>query len=128
MPATEQTWRSTKFMHVVFGGTSLLMLVCTLWMLAADHNREWKDFQRKFRDVETWTANSRIDEQNTTQFEAKSSELKSAFDESLAEAPEAALVDDFKKEAETREKNYGSKIKQIDTAEQTALDKQKTFD
>ena len=24
-------------------------------MLAADHNREWKNYQRKFRDVETWT-------------------------------------------------------------------------
>ena len=30
------------------------MLLTTVWMLAADHHREWKPFQRKFRDVETW--------------------------------------------------------------------------
>src|SRR5882672_7658293 len=99
MPATEQTWRSTKFMHIVFGGTSLLMLVCTLWMLAADHNREWKDYQRKFRDVETWTANSRVDEQNTADFDAHLAELKRAFEETLAEVPDEGLVKEFGKKA-----------------------------
>ena len=40
-------------------------------MLAADHNREWKQYQRKFRAVETWTADSRIDEQQTADYQAK---------------------------------------------------------
>ncbi len=47
MPATEQTWRDSKLLHLVFGVTSLLMLVCTIWMLAADHRREWKDYQKQ---------------------------------------------------------------------------------
>ena len=49
MPATEQTWRDSKLMHVVFGISALAMLVTTVWMLAADHRREWKDYQRKFQ-------------------------------------------------------------------------------
>lgn len=108
-------------MHIVFGGTSLLMLVCTLWMLAADHNREWKDYQRKFRDVETWTANSRVDEQNTAEFEARSTELKKAFDETLKTPPDENLVKKFIKEAENRAVQYGSSITRIGKAEGEAL-------
>ena len=29
------------------------MLVCTIWMLVADYNREFKTVQRNFRDVES---------------------------------------------------------------------------
>ena len=29
-------------MHVIFGVSSLVMLVGTVWMLAKDHNREWR--------------------------------------------------------------------------------------
>ena len=42
MPATEQIWRSPKRMHLVFAISSVAMLVTTVWMLAADHHREWK--------------------------------------------------------------------------------------
>ena len=59
MPATEQTWRDSKLLHVIFGISSLAMLMATIWMLADDHNREWKQYQREFREVETWTAQSR---------------------------------------------------------------------
>ena len=63
MPATEQTWRDTKRMHVIFGICSLAMLVTTVWMLAADHRRELKDYQRKFQHVESWTTQARISQQ-----------------------------------------------------------------
>lgn len=46
MPAAEQTWRDTKLMHKIFGVSSFLMLVATIWMFVADHNREWKPVQR----------------------------------------------------------------------------------
>ena len=51
MPANEQTWRDTKLMHVVFGVSSVVMLITTVWMMADDHNRPWKDIQRTFRDL-----------------------------------------------------------------------------
>ena len=54
MPATEQTWRNQKVMHIIFGGSALVMLIATLWMLAKDHNREWKEWQLANRQKEAW--------------------------------------------------------------------------
>ncbi len=76
MPATESTWRSLKLMHIVFGVASVAMLITTVWMLAADHNRSWKQYQREFRDIETWTANARIDEQETADYNLTEKQLK----------------------------------------------------
>lgn len=60
MPANEQTWRDQKRMHIVFGITGLVMLVTTLWMFAADHDREWKEIQRfGKRELEPWYIQSR---------------------------------------------------------------------
>ncbi|HWA99079.1 MAG TPA: hypothetical protein VG713_11330 [Pirellulales bacterium] len=92
MPATEQTWRNLKAMHVVFGLSAIAMLVTTVWMLAADHNREWKDYQRKFQDVETWTAESRIREQKTGEFEKEDQALDDALQAERAKAPNPDLV------------------------------------
>jgi len=52
MPATEQTWRDQKRLHVVFGISSTVLLLSTLWMFKADHDREWKQYQRTARDIE----------------------------------------------------------------------------
>jgi hypothetical protein len=53
MPATEQTWRDQKAMHIVFGVSSVVMLISTLWMFGDDHNREWKAYQRTENKIET---------------------------------------------------------------------------
>ena len=65
MPATEQTWRNLKVLHVVFAVTSVLLLVSTVVMLAVDHNRPWKKYQREFRALETWSAAAQVDEQDS---------------------------------------------------------------
>ncbi|MBP62926.1 MAG: hypothetical protein CMJ62_15505 [Planctomycetaceae bacterium] len=52
MPATEQTWRSQKLMHAIFGISSLVLLLSTYWMFQADHSREWKGYQRNARNIE----------------------------------------------------------------------------
>ncbi len=52
MPATEATYRNLKKLHVVFGVSSLAMLLAILWMIAADHMREWKRVQRDFLVVD----------------------------------------------------------------------------
>ena len=46
MPATEQTWRDSKLRCTSSSASAaLVMLGRTIWMLAKDHNREWKDWQ-----------------------------------------------------------------------------------
>ncbi len=62
MPATEQTWRNQKVLHIVFGASALVMLVATLWLLAKDHNREWKDWQLANRKKEAWMIQARHDQ------------------------------------------------------------------
>src|SRR5262245_57290271 len=81
MPATESTWRGMKLMHAVFGVASVAMLVTTVWMLADDHNRQWKNYQRQFRDVETWTNKARVDEQETSDYKLTEAELKKKLDD-----------------------------------------------
>ena len=53
MPATEQTWRNLKTLHVVFGVSALAVLLISVWMLASDHNREAKKLQKQFANIET---------------------------------------------------------------------------
>ncbi len=76
-------------MHVVFGVSSVAMLLATVWMLAADHFRTWKEYQRTFRDVETWTAESRVNEQKNSDYIQTEAKLK----QDLAAIQGAALSD-----------------------------------
>src|SRR5215831_3675688 len=89
MPATESTWRSLKSMHFVFGIASVAMLITTVWMLAADHNRTWKNYQREFRDIESWTADARVNEQNTADYAVTKDQLQ----KQLEDVQVAALSD-----------------------------------
>jgi cbb3-type cytochrome oxidase cytochrome c subunit len=56
----EDTFRPLKRLHLVFAASSLALLATTLWLIVADHRREWKVYQRAFRDrVEPWAAEAR---------------------------------------------------------------------
>ncbi len=65
-------------MHVIFGVSGLAMLGTTIWMLAADHDREWKDYQRKFRKVEAWTTQSRLDAERTGRVRSQARRARSS--------------------------------------------------
>jgi len=87
MPATEQTWRDLKILHVLFAVVALVLLASTVAMLAADHNRPWKKYARGFRDLETWSAAARIEQQDLADYRERGDELA----EQLAEARRAPL-------------------------------------
>src|SRR5882757_4931052 len=105
MPATESTWRNLKSMHVVFGVASVAMLITTVWMLAADHNRSWKNYQREFRDIESWSADSQVNEQDTADYALTESQLKQQLDDVQGAALSdqgRALFQKFVAEAKTK--------------------------
>src|SRR5262245_29309095 len=56
MAATDQPYRNQYTLDVVFGISSILMLLSLLWMFVQDYNREYKAEQRPFRDVEVGIA------------------------------------------------------------------------
>ncbi len=133
MPATEQTWRDSRLMHVIFGISGLAMLITTIWMLAADHRREWKDYQRKFQKIEAWTTQARISQEESDQYRQQLDEATRAWQAARSEVPDGALVDQFvdtvaqdaeknKKTAnfETIDATY-KKLKDPDEADRPAL-------
>jgi cytochrome c2 len=61
MPANEQTWRDQKKLHIFFAVSTLIMGIATIWMMAADHMREWKSWQLKDRKKDAWMLASRRD-------------------------------------------------------------------
>ena len=101
MPATEQTWRDLKALHVVFGVSAILLLIATVVMLAADHNRPWKKYQREFRALETWSAAARVDEQDSRGYEKQSQELDAALADARRADLDPVLADAFLKQVRT---------------------------
>jgi cytochrome c2 len=101
MPATEQTWRDLKVLHVVFGVSALALLVATVAMLAVDHNRPWKKYQREFRELETWTAAARVEEAESQTFTEMANELEAALAESRRARLDASITAAFFAQAET---------------------------
>ena len=95
MPATEKTWRDQKWMHVVFGVSSLIMLISTVWMLEKDHNREWRRWQMKDRGKERWQHASRLAE-TSAQSHAALKGLKRQLAEASSSKIDQALIQQVK--------------------------------
>ena len=83
MPATEKTRIDTKVLNLVFGIASIGLFLSTLWLLAADHSRKWKDYQRKFQEIENWTLVSRDNEQQTENYTLAENALQAAVDRAV---------------------------------------------
>jgi len=95
MPATEQTWRDLKVLHVIFGVSAIILLVATVTMLTVDHNRPWKKYQRTFRALETWSAAARVDAENSRAFAEKSASLEAELGEVRRADLNPQLVEQF---------------------------------
>jgi hypothetical protein len=95
MPATEQTWRNLKILHVAFAVSAIVLLVATVLMLAADHDRPWKKYARGFRNLETWTAAARVAEQDSKSFAEESARLEAALADARRADLDSALAAKF---------------------------------
>lgn len=95
MPATEQTWRDLKLLHVVFAVSALGLLAATVWMLAVDHDRPWKQYARGFRELETWSAKARIEQQDLADYRSRGAELEVALAKVRRSPLEVKLAEEF---------------------------------
>ena len=101
MPASESTFYNMKRLHLVFAVSSLALLGATVWMLAADHWRQWKVYQRTFRDrVEPWLTEARLREAQSEEFRAREEVLSDALSEARAAVPDRDPVRRFCRELE----------------------------
>ena len=95
MPANEQTWYDLKLMHFVFGVSTLAMLITTIWMLAADHNREWKRYQNATQRIDDWNTAARIAEEETQHFQQERDRLLKQLHKAQLTPPSQDLIDAF---------------------------------
>ncbi len=95
MPANEQTWRDQKTLHIVFGASALVMTIATLWLLAKDHNREWKRWQMADRNKEAQMIQARRD-QLADQYDVQQASYTSDLLELQCQAIDPSCVDKFK--------------------------------
>jgi len=100
MPSTETIARDIKLMHVVFGVSAVALLGATVWMLAADHNREWKSYQREMRDIDTKFIDWRLNAEETAQFQAEKERIEAEIAAAEAVVPDGQLIADFAAEVE----------------------------
>ncbi len=89
MPATEETYRKTSTLHVVFAVSSIAFLGATVWMIAADHIRPWKKIQREFHLVET-TKLGELEKKKQEELLAQHSKELEAVNQKIAQAQATA--------------------------------------
>ena len=109
MRASETTFRNLKRLHLVFAVSSLALLTVTVWMLAADHWREWKVYQRTFRDrIEPWLTEARIREEQTDEYAAREEALAAELSNTRSGVPEREPVEQFCEELKREASRRGS--------------------
>lgn len=89
MPATEETYRSQRALHIVFAVTSIAMTLAIVWMILDDHLRPWKKIQREFHKVETAKLEVQKSEERRKLDEKHKRDLE-ALDAEIARAQEIA--------------------------------------
>jgi mono/diheme cytochrome c family protein len=85
MPALEETYRNQRVLHIVFAISSVAMFASIIWMMAADHYREWKEVQRDFIDLEAARTERETD---VAQINGEIAELQEQLEAARAEVAE----------------------------------------
>lgn len=98
MPANEQTWRNQKLLHTLFAVSGVALLVSTIWMLAADHFRPWKPYQRKYVGMEERLTKWREDQLTSEAYRERISNLESKLQAARRQPISDELINEFKQE------------------------------
>lgn len=101
------TARNTTSLHIVFAISSIALLGSLVWMLLADYNREWKPWQKKFREIEIQRVVAEIQAKN--QGEAKNGK---SLEDQITERER--VIAEAEKQAETGDKEYLELKKQLE--------------
>lgn len=68
MRSSDKPFYNTNVLHLLFAVASVALLAVTVWMVVADHRRQWKEYQRTYREkVEPWLTAAELQENETAQ-------------------------------------------------------------
>jgi cbb3-type cytochrome oxidase cytochrome c subunit len=130
MPATEETYRSQPYLHVVFAVSSVAMALAIVWMILADHLRPWKQVQRQFQHVETAKL-AALRDQTEQEQKAKNQSALAEVERKIAEADrQAAANADRIRAQEDRIRGIKGRFEKLDTDrkfQKANLDSQRSF-
>ena len=130
MPASEETYRSQRTLHVVFAISSVAMTLSIVWMIMADHLRPWKQVQREFQKIEDAKLNAaeteKLEQQrkdSQAKIEAIDNEIKQAEDNRDRNAEQLRALKD-------KIADLGGKYEDLDTRkrfQKAELDSQRSL-
>ena len=81
MPATEEYWYSLPKTHKVFAWSSVALLAVTIWMMAADHDDEWRVYQNKFQSLQADKLKAKEKQIQTPEYTSQVEELQKKIKE-----------------------------------------------
>ncbi len=100
MRSPDDTFYNIKRLHVWFAVSAVALVAVTIWMVARDHAREWKVYQRMYRDrVEPWTTEAALRDLEEGEYREREQELARSLNDARQALPDRALVDQFIQEA-----------------------------
>ncbi len=100
MASSDDTFFNLKRLHLIFALSSAALLAATLWMLAEDHYRSWKVYQRTFRDsVEPWLTEAAMRQLQAEESAAAAEQLLTALKAARVSVPDRQLIDEFQNAA-----------------------------
>lgn len=114
MPASEGFYRDQKKLHVFFFVMSLLLLIATIWMLAEDHLRPWKVYQREFVQVKQSQAYENMQKARRDADTRKLRELEARL------AQEQAKLDEGRDEIKAWQQRL-EELKPVEVLQQTEM-------
>ncbi len=97
MPAREETWRDLKKLHRWFAVSSVALLLSTLWMFAADHDRPWKKYQKTARNIDLRMTEWRKFQYETDEWHREQERLEHELLAARSRPVPEQVIEDFKK-------------------------------
>jgi cbb3-type cytochrome oxidase cytochrome c subunit len=130
MPATEETYRSQPYLHIVFAVSSVAMTLVIVWMILADHLRPWKQVQREFQRVETAKLKA-LRDQTKREEGVKNRSALAEIERKIAEADQQANTNaDRIRAQEDQIRGIKGRFEKLDTDrkfQKATLDSQRSF-
>ncbi len=85
MPASDKFFYNLKTLHVVFAISSVVMFISSVWMMAADHDDEWRDWQSKWSRIQSRQLQEGIHAIQTEEYQSDVASLRKKIDQAEAD-------------------------------------------
>ncbi len=96
MPASDQTAYPMKLLHRLFALASLALLATTVWLLAKDHQRQWKQYQRTAHRIDGRAASWRKLQYETDEAVLQRQQLERQLEQARQQELDRGLLAQFR--------------------------------